>query len=88
MLRIAVIDLLLFALPFLLYAAYVIWVKGASPQTVWQGAPFLWLFAAAVGLMIVAMLMLVQFSGGDREGTYHPPILEDGEIKPGRIDRP
>ena len=55
MLRIAVIDLLLFALPFLLYAAYVIWVKGASPQTVWQGAPFLWLFAAAVGLMIVAI---------------------------------
>ncbi len=86
MLRIALIELLIFALPFLLYAAYVIWIKGTAPASVWQGAPILWLFAIAVGLLLVAMLALVQFSGGDREGTYHPPILEDGQIKPGRVD--
>jgi hypothetical protein len=86
MLRIALIDLLFFSLPFLLYAAYLIWIKGTAPQTVWHDAPFLWLFAAGVGLLIIAMVTLVQFSGGDREGTYHPPVLEDGVIKPGSID--
>jgi len=86
MLRIALIELLIFALPFLLYAAYVVWVKGSAPAAVWGGAPVLWLFAVAVGLLLVAMLVLVQFSGGDREGTYHPPVLENGEIKPGRVD--
>ena len=86
MLRIALIDILIFALPFVLYAAYVIWIKGASPGTVWQGAPFVWLFAAALGLLVIAMVSLVQFSGGDRDGTYHPPVLEDGVIKPGSID--
>jgi Trk-type K+ transport system membrane component len=86
MLRVALIDLLLFALPFLLYAAYLIWIKGAAPQSLWQDTPFLWLFAAGVGLLIVVMLTLVQFSSGDREGTYHPPVLEDGVIKPGSID--
>ena len=86
MLRIALIDLLFFSLPFLLYAGYLIWIKGTAPQAVWQDAPFLWLFAAGVGLLIVAMLTLVQFSGGNREGTYNPPVLEDGVIKPGSID--
>ena len=86
MLRIALIELLIFALPFLLYAAYVIWIKGMPPTAVWQGAPILWLFAIAVGLLLIAMLALVQFSGGDREGTYRPPVLEDGVIKPGSID--
>ena len=46
MLRIALIDILLFALPFILYAAYMIGVKGVSPADLWQGAPVFWLLAA------------------------------------------
>lgn len=86
MLRIALIDILLFALPFLIYAAYMVWVKGAPPGTLWQGAPILWLVVAGFGLLLVTMATLVQFSGGDRSGTYHPPVIEDGVIKPGSID--
>ena len=86
MVRIALIELLIFALPFVLYAAYAIWIKGLSPVAAWQDAPFLWLFAVAVGLLLIAMVALVHFTGGDREGTYHPPVLEDGVIKPGRVD--
>jgi hypothetical protein len=52
----------------------------------WQTAPVIWLAAAGFGLLLVAMVSLVQFSGGDRSGTYHPPVLEDGVIKPSRID--
>jgi hypothetical protein len=86
MLRIALIDILLFALPFLLYAAYMIWVKGKPANAMLKSAPLFWLLAAGFGLLFVVMATLVQFSGGDREGTYRPPTLEGGEINPGEID--
>ncbi|ODS01440.1 hypothetical protein AUC69_06770 [Methyloceanibacter superfactus] len=86
MLRIALVDILLFALPFLIYAAYMVWVKGAAPASLWQSAPIFWLLAIGFGLLFVTMATLVQFSGGERDGTYHPPVIEDGVIKPGGID--
>lgn len=86
MLRIALIDVLLFLLPFLAYAAYMIWVKGVAPANVVNNAPLFWLLAAGFGLLFVVMATLVQFSGGERGGTYHPPVIEDGVVKPGGID--
>jgi uncharacterized protein DUF6111 len=86
MLRIALIDILLFSLPFLVYGAYMILVKGAAPASLWQGAPILWLLGAGCGLLLVTMATLIQFSGGKPGGIYHPPSLEDGVIKPGEID--
>lgn len=86
MLRIALIDILLFSLPFLLYAAYRVSVKGAAPADLWQGAPIFWLLAAGCGLLLVTMATLIQFSGGQPGGAYHPPTLENGIIKPGQID--
>jgi hypothetical protein len=86
MLRIALIDIFLFSLPFLLYAAYMLAVKGSAPADLWQGAPIFWLLASGVGLLLVAMAVLIQFSGGQPGGTYHPPSIEDGVIKPGEID--
>lgn len=86
MLRIALIDLLFFALPILIYVAYMVLVKGASPAGVLQSAPILWLLAVGFGFMVIAIVVLIQFSGGARDGTYHPSVLEDGVIKPGGID--
>ncbi|MGH6867135.1 MAG: DUF6111 family protein [Methyloceanibacter sp.] len=86
MLRIAFIDILLFALPFFVYGIYMISVKGVAPGNIWQTAPIFWLLAAGCGLLLVAMATLIQFSGGNRSGIYHPPIVEDGVIKPGEID--
>jgi hypothetical protein len=86
MLRIAFIDILLFTLPFLIYAAYMVAVKGTAPGSVWQTAPILWLAAVGFGLLIITMVTLVQFSGGDKSGTYHPSVIENGKIKPGEID--
>jgi hypothetical protein len=86
MLRIALIDILLFALPFLLYAAYMLSVKRAAPSDLWQGAPIFWLLAAGCGLLLVVMATVIQFSGGDPGGTYHPPVIENGVVKPGEID--
>jgi hypothetical protein len=86
MLRIALIDILLFSLPFVIYGAYMVSVKGASPASLWQGAPIFWLLAAGCGLLLVTMATLIQFSGGQPGGIYHPPTLENGVVKPGEID--
>ena len=86
MFRIALIDIFLFLLPFLIYGAYMVTVKGVAPEKLWQNAPVFWLLTAAIGLLLVVMAMLIQFSGGKPGGTYHPPSLENGVIKPGEID--
>ncbi len=86
MLRIVLVDILLFLLPFLIYAAYMVWVKGVMPKNLMAGAPILWLLMAGFVCLFVGLIMLVNFTGGDREGTYHPPVLEDGVIKPSSID--
>ena len=38
MLRIALIDIFMFSLPFLIYGAYMLAAKGAAPTDVWQDA--------------------------------------------------
>jgi uncharacterized protein DUF6111 len=86
MLRIALVDILLFALPFVFYAAYMVAVKGRAPSSLWQGAPVFWLLVAGCGLLLVVMATLIQFSGGKPGGTYHPPVIENGVVKPGEID--
>ena len=86
MLRIALIDIFLFLLPFLIYGAYMVVVKGVAPNKLWQNAPILWLLTAAIGLLLVVTATLIQFSGGKPGGTYRPPSLENGVIKPGGID--
>ena len=86
MFRIALIDILLFLLPFLIYGAYMVAVKGVAPDKLWENAPIFWLLAAAIGLLLVVTATLIQFSGGKPGGTYHPPSVENGVIKPGGID--
>lgn len=86
MLRIALIDIVMFSLPFLVYAAYMLAARRAEPADVWQGAPVLWLLAAGCALLLITMTTLISFSGGKPGGTYHPPTVENGIIKPGRID--
>lgn len=86
MLRIALIDIVMFALPFLLYGAYMFMVKGTPPASIWQDAPVLWLLIAGSALLLITMATLISFSGGEPGGTYHPPRIEDGVIKPGTIE--
>ena len=86
MFRVVLVDTILFVLPFMIYAAYMVWVKGVAPKGAMAGAPVLWLIVAGFVVLIVGFFTLVDFTGGDRAGTYHPSVLEDGVIKPGGID--
>jgi hypothetical protein len=87
MLRIVIINALMFALPFLIYAAYFYFVRsGQNENDMWSEAPVLWLLGAGAALVLVALASLVSFTGSDPGGTYYPSRFEDGVIKPGRIE--
>jgi len=86
MLRIVIINILLFLLPFLIYAAFMIWVKGVAPSNLTRTKPILWLLVAGFACLLFGMVLLVEFSGGERDGTYLPSVIEDGVIQPGSID--
>ena len=87
MLRIVIITALMFALPFLIYAAYFYLVRrGQDENDMWSEAPVLWLLGAGAVLVLMALVSLVSFTGSDPGGTYYPSQFEDGVIKPGRIE--
>ncbi|MCG8558230.1 MAG: DUF6111 family protein [Hyphomicrobiales bacterium] len=87
MLRVLLINLFMFFLPFLVYAAYVFLVRrGQSPDSVLRGAPIKWLVVSGLALALATLISLVTFTGERKEGTYHPPRFEDGVIKPGRVE--
>lgn len=86
MARIALIDILMFSLPFLVYGAYMLLARRMEPADILQTAPILWLLAAGCLLLLITMATLISFSGGKPGGTYHPPSFENGVVKPGTID--
>ena len=87
MLRILVINALMFSLPFLIYGAYFYFArKGGDKTGFWSEIPLLWLLGISAALVFVAMITLVSFSGSDPEGAYVPPRLEGGVIEPGQFE--
>ncbi|MGX6647239.1 hypothetical protein ACWCOP_04785 [Maricaulaceae bacterium MS644] len=80
MLRIAVILLVVFSLPFIVWTLWRM-VKGTpdapAPTPILVGAGFACSVAA---LLAMAVLEIGQ---GDGDGVYIPPSLQDGQIRPG-----
>ena len=86
MLRVALVDILLFLTPFLIYAAYMLAIRGQSVEQLIKDIPVMWLIGAGFALLIIAMVALVSFSGGKPGGSYQPAVIENGVIKPAHID--
>lgn len=89
MIRIILIDLALLALPFAAYAAWL-WFARRDPLagSSWQDAPFVWLIAVALVMMILALVLLTDLTGEPADGgSYIAPHVEDGRIVPGRFER-
>jgi len=89
MLRVVLIQLLLFATPFVVWGLYVLMVQRRSLATggAFNDAPIARLVGAGV-VMVAAGLVYLAVFGGDPagEGTYVPPRFEDGRIVPGHIE--
>lgn len=87
MIRVLLIQLSLFFLPFAIYAGYLV---VARKQQLSKGLlavmPVAQLTIAGMGLVIIGLIVLATFGGSDPGGTYTPAILKDGKIVPGHID--
>ncbi|MEM7777601.1 MAG: DUF6111 family protein [Pseudomonadota bacterium] len=88
MIRIVIENIVLFALPTLLYIAFVmIRRRGQANNTATQAlddAPLFWLLAigAALAISVLAIFGSTEFAEPGK--TYQPPVFRDGKIVPGR----
>ena len=84
MIRVLVINALLFLLPF---ALTYLWVRFCGKKPDAQTRKY-YAFAALIGLgLVVAGLLTYRATTGDAPGgTYISPTYKDGEIVPGRFE--
>lgn len=93
MIRILVENILIFLLPTLLYAAYVVATAPASENDaertlgrVLEEAPYLWLATAGAILVVLSLIAFGNFDGGKPGTKYQPQIMKDGHIvHPGQV---
>jgi TRAP-type C4-dicarboxylate transport system permease small subunit len=96
MIRIVVENLLLFLTPAAIYFAYVYLMSdrqattstGAVPpkSSIFDGAPYAWLFIAGILLVLFVLIAFSTSSGGKPGQTYTPAAIKDGKIQPGRTE--
>ena len=85
MIRIILERMVLFALPFAVFAAYV-WlfhrrIKAPRPDT-----PWFWLTAAGLVLVISSFFYAGLTEGESTKGVYVAPKYVNGKIVPGHVD--
>jgi quinol-cytochrome oxidoreductase complex cytochrome b subunit len=84
MIRPVLTELVLFALPFLVYAVYL-WATRAGvlhPES-WPLSTLMWLTIAALLLIAGSFIVLAQWGGEPPGSAYVPAHIEDGKLVPG-----
>lgn len=84
MLRALIEEILLFVLPFCVFAGYLV-VKRRNPFDVAHWSPHLFVLSV-IGLVLAAGLFaLTALNAPRHSGAYEPPHMEDGRLVPGRF---
>lgn len=88
MLRITLLHLVLFLLPFMVYGFYLYMGRGKSAvdRSAWVDAPTFWLAVAGLVCVAVGFVSLAVFTGDDLGTVYRPAAYVDGELVPGGIE--
>jgi hypothetical protein len=86
MLRPVLTELLLFLVPFVLYALYLVATQrsGVLNRTNWPLARLVYLVAASFVTVIVGIFLLAELGGSPPRSTYIPAHVEDGKFVPGQ----
>ena len=86
MIRIVLERMVLFALPFLLFALYVLTVhrRQGRPR---PDTPWIWLSVAGLVLVIASFVAVGLTEGETTKGVYVPPHYVNGKIVPAHVDR-
>jgi uncharacterized protein DUF6111 len=77
-------DVLLFLLPFALYAAYLRLRQQDEEMSSTQH-PWTVLFISGLVLVAASFVFWGLFENANQRGVYIPPHLEDGRLVPGRV---
>jgi hypothetical protein len=86
MIRRALFELLLFLLPFALYAVYLKLAKEEPAETKSVRAhPWTVLFVSGLLLVAASFLIWGIQDGAGQQGVYVPPHVEDGRVVPGQV---
>lgn len=84
MLRTLIEEILLFVLPFCLFAAYLI-IRRRNPLDVEHWSPHLFALSV-VGLVVaIAFFIAAGWITPRSQGAYEPPHMENGQLVPGRF---
>ena len=77
-------DLLLFLLPFALYAAYLR-LRKHDEEAPSRQHPWTALFISGLVLVAASFVFWGLLENANQRGVYIPPHLEDGRLVPGRV---
>ncbi|MEM9207314.1 MAG: DUF6111 family protein [Pseudomonadota bacterium] len=90
MIRVIFLHGLLFLLPFIAYALFIIIRKRGSvrDRSQWSNDALTWLTLGGLSLAIVSFIVLGVFGGAPAESVYVPSRYEDGRIVPGGFLEP
>jgi hypothetical protein len=84
MIRPAFTEVLLFLLPFAVYAAFLLATRsGLVLQSSWPVHVVAKLALGSLILVLVSFLLLAHFSGAAPNSTYVPAHIENGHFVPG-----
>jgi hypothetical protein len=84
MIRPAFTEILVFLIPFAVYALFLIATRsGLLVQTSWPVHIIAKLVLGSLLLVVVSFILLAHFSGGSPNSTYIPAHIENGKFVPG-----
>lgn len=90
MIRIVIETMILFALPTVLYIAFVVIRRQGQPNNTaaqaLDDAPLFWLLAIGAALAIGVLAYFGSLDSGQPGQIYIPPEIRDGRIVPGRYE--
>jgi len=89
MIRILLLRLFLFLLPFLIYAIWFTMTRRGNAgerEQIFNSLRSRWLAGAGIGLVFISVIIAAFFTGHSPDAAYVPPRVVDGEIVPGYFE--
>lgn len=77
------INMLLFFVPFVIYALYIAAAKRFGWAETPEKTPHVWLVIAGMALVLASLGLVAIFDGAETGREYVPARVEDGQIIPG-----
>jgi hypothetical protein len=86
MIRVIFTRILLFLLPFALYAIYLFLLRW-RPNVARPATPWTALFIAGLALVVLSFVVLGLTEGESTQGVYIPPHAVNGKVIPGHVEK-